>query len=103
MNVLDRLARTLAPLVGTTRLQFIALLGLCAAYLQGGFTKLFDFNAAVDETRSFGVPFASAAAAATIVTELVGPALVLSGIYRWLGALCLAGFKPVARFPANAT
>ena len=67
----------------------------------GGLTKLFDFNAAVAETQNFGLPFAAAATAATIVTELAGSALILTGIYRWLGALWLAGFTLFATFVAN--
>ena len=101
MNLLDRLALTIKPLVATRPVHFIALLGLCAAYIQGGLTKLFDFNAAVAETQGFGLPFAAAATAATIVTELAGSALILTGIYRWLGALWLAGFTLFATFAAN--
>ncbi len=101
MNLLDRLARAIGSLVATRPVHFIALLGLCAAYIQGGLTKLFDFNAAVAETQSFGLPFAAAATAATIVTELAGSALILTGIYRWLGALWLAGFTLFATFVAN--
>jgi len=59
------------------------------------------FNAAVAETQSFGLPFAAAATAATIVTELAGSALILTGLYRWLGALWLAGFTLFATFVAN--
>jgi uncharacterized membrane protein YphA (DoxX/SURF4 family) len=88
-------------LIGTSPVQFIALLGLCAAYIQGGLTKLIDFNAAVAETHSLGVPFAAAATGATIATELAGSALILTGIYRWLGALWLAGFTLIATFLAN--
>jgi uncharacterized membrane protein YphA (DoxX/SURF4 family) len=101
-NVLDRVARAIAPAVASSPTTFVALLGLCAAYLQGGLTKLFDFDAAVAETQSFGVPFAPAAAGATIVTELVGSALILSGVYRWFGALWLAAFTLIATFLANA-
>ena len=101
MTLLDRLARAIGPFVATRQVHFIALLGLCAAYIQGGLTKLLDFNAAVAETQSFGLPFAAAATAATIVTELAGSALILTGIYRWLGALWLAGFTLFATFAAN--
>jgi uncharacterized membrane protein YphA (DoxX/SURF4 family) len=97
----DLLARAIDPLVATWPVHFIALLGLCAAYIQGGLTKLFDFNAAVAETQSFGLPFAAAATAATIVTELAGSALIVTGIYRWLGALWLAAFTLFATFVAN--
>ena len=101
MNLLDRLAGPIASLVATRPVHFIALLGLCAAYIQGGVDKLFDFNAAIAETHSFGLPFAAAATAATIVTELAGSALILTGVYRWLGALWLAGFTLLATFVAN--
>jgi uncharacterized membrane protein YphA (DoxX/SURF4 family) len=101
MNLLDRLAGAIGSLVATRPVHFIALLGLCAAYIQGGLTKLFDLNAAVAETQSFGLPFAAAATAATIITELAGSALILTGSYRWLGALWLAGFTLCATFVAN--
>jgi uncharacterized membrane protein YphA (DoxX/SURF4 family) len=98
---LDRLTRAIARIIATPPVHFIALLGLCAAYIQGGVTKLFDFNAAIAETQSFGLPFAPAATVATIVTELAASALILTGIYRWLGALWLAGFTLMATFVAN--
>jgi XapX domain-containing protein len=79
----------------------VALLGLCAAYLQGGLQKLFDFGAAVSEAHHFGLPAAPLVAAATIVTELGGSFLVLSGLYRWIGALGLSGFTLIATFVAN--
>ena len=53
------------------------------------------------EAQHFGLPFAPVIAGATIVTELVGAALILSGAYRWIGALWLAGFTLVATFVAN--
>jgi len=100
-NLLDRLARAIEPVVATRPVHAIALLGLCAAYIQGGLAKVHDFSAAVAETQSFGLPFAAAATAATIVTELAGSALILTGIYRWLGALWLAGFTLFATLAAN--
>jgi len=100
-NLLDRIALAMEPVFATRAVYFIALLGLCGAYIQGGLQKLVDFNAAVAETQAFGLPYAAVATAATIVTELVGSALILSGIYRWLGALCLAVFTLFATFVAN--
>ena len=97
----DRLARTIHRLATVPAIRFIALLGLCAAYLQGGLVKLLDFGGAVAEAQHFGLPFAPVIAAATIVTELAGSALVLSGVYRWLGALWLAAFTLIATFVAN--
>jgi uncharacterized membrane protein YphA (DoxX/SURF4 family) len=100
VSLLDRLARALAPFIATPPVHFIALLGLCAAYIQGGLDKLLDFNAAIAEVQHFGLPFATATAGATIVTELAGSALILTGVYRWLGALWLAGFTLIATFVA---
>ena len=101
MTLPDRLTRALASFIATPPVRFIALLGLCAAYIQGGLDKVLDFNAAIAEAQHFGMPFATASAGATIFTELVGSALILTGVYRWLGALWLAGFTLIATFVAN--
>jgi XapX domain-containing protein len=100
-GLLDRVALAIYPAATTSAIRLIALLGLCAAYLQGGLVKLVDFASAVTEAQHFGLPFAPAIAGATIVTELVGSALILSGVYRWLGALWLGGFTLIATFIAN--
>lgn len=85
-----------APWIGR-----LALLALCAAYIQGGLNKLLDWPGAVAEAVHFGLPLPALVVAATIVTELAGSALVVSGRLRWLGALGLAGFTLVATFVAN--
>jgi uncharacterized membrane protein YphA (DoxX/SURF4 family) len=96
-----RVARIVYPLAAKPAVRFVALLGLCAAYLQGGLVKLLDFRGAVAEAEHFGLPGASAIAAATIVTELAGSALILTGVYRWIGALWLGTFTLIATFVAN--
>jgi XapX domain-containing protein len=101
IDLIEGLARFIYPVATKRAIRFIALLGLCAAYLQGGLDKLLAFNNAVAEAQHFGLPFAPAIAGATIVTELVGSALILSGAYRWIGALWLAGFTLIATFVAN--
>jgi uncharacterized membrane protein YphA (DoxX/SURF4 family) len=83
-------------------LRWIALLLLCAAYLQGGLVKLFDFPSAIAEMQHFGLSPAGPLAAATIVLELGASAMILSGIGRWLGALALAAFTLAASFLANS-
>jgi XapX domain-containing protein len=98
---IDRVEQVIYPLAAAPVIRFIALLGLCAAYLQGGLVKLLDFGGAVAEAQHFGLPFATVIAGATIVTELAGSALILSGVYRWVGALGLAGFTLIATFVAN--
>jgi uncharacterized membrane protein YphA (DoxX/SURF4 family) len=81
--------------------RWLALLGLCAAYLQGGFDKATDFAGALAELNHFGIAPAAPIAIATVVVELGASLLVLTGFYRWLGALTLAGFTLFATFVAN--
>ncbi len=81
--------------------RWLALLLLCAAYLQGGLNKLLDFGGAVGEMRHFGLAPAAPLAAAVIVCELGAAAMVLSGRLRWLGAAWLALFTVAASFIAN--
>ncbi|MET0541671.1 MAG: DoxX family protein [Variovorax sp.] len=77
-------------------LRWIALLLLCAAYLQGGLVKLFDFSGAVAEMQHFGLAPAAPMAAATIALELGASLMILLGLWRWLGALALAAFTLAA-------
>ncbi|MFS2204699.1 DoxX family protein [Variovorax sp. Varisp36] len=81
-------------------LRWIALLLLCAAYLQGGFNKAMDFGSAIAEMNHFGVSPAAPMAAAVIVLELGASVLILTGFYRWLGAVVLAAFTLFATFVA---
>jgi uncharacterized membrane protein YphA (DoxX/SURF4 family) len=77
-------------------LRWVALLLLCAAYLQGGLTKAFDWPGALGEMQHFGLTPAAPFAAAVIALELGASALVLTGWWRWLGALALAAFTLAA-------
>jgi uncharacterized membrane protein YphA (DoxX/SURF4 family) len=54
MHALEsRLAAIARPVSGAPVLYFTALLGLCAAYLQGGLNKLTDFPSAIGEMTHF--------------------------------------------------
>jgi uncharacterized membrane protein YphA (DoxX/SURF4 family) len=88
-------------MLGSVTVGRLALLALCAAYLQGGLAKSFDFASAVAEMQHFGLAPAAPLAVLTIVLELGAPLLILTGIYRWAGALALAGFTLAATFVAN--
>ncbi len=79
----------------------VALVAICAPYLQGGATKALDFDGAVLEVAQYGLWPASPIAALTILTEIGGPFLILSGYLRWLGAFWLAAFTLAATFAAN--
>jgi len=83
------------------QIQRVALLLLCAAYLQGGIDKAWDFHGAVAETMHFGLPMPTLVTALTIVIELGASVLIIAGFYRWMGAVVLAVFTLAATFLAN--
>lgn len=82
-------------------MHWLALLLLCAAYLQGGLNKLLDFGSAVGEMQHFGLQPAAPLAILVIAGELGAAAMILSGRLRWLGAAWLALFTVAASFIAN--
>jgi uncharacterized membrane protein YphA (DoxX/SURF4 family) len=92
--------RLLADAVSAPAVRTAALLALCAAYIQGPLTKIFDFGGAIAEMEHFGLHPAPVFAVAVIVFELTASALVVSGMLRWVGALALAGFTVLATFIA---
>ena len=96
-----KLAALIRPVFATPWVRWIALLGLCAAYLQGGLVKATDFPGAIAEMQHFGLAPAALFAIAVIVLELGASLMILTGFYRWLGALALAGFTLMATFMAN--
>jgi DoxX len=65
--------------IATPAVRWLALLGACAAYLQGGLDKALDLAGAINELRHFGIAPAAPMAITTIITELVGSALILTG------------------------
>src|ERR1700723_1287646 len=94
--VFDLLSRLATPAV-----RWVALLGLCGAYLQGGIVKLTDVNGAVAEMSHFGLSPAMPLAIAVIAFELIASVAILTGYWRWLGALALGAFTVAATFMAN--
>jgi uncharacterized membrane protein YphA (DoxX/SURF4 family) len=79
----------------------LARLGLCSAYLLGGVVKLANFPAAAAEQAHFGLNPGWLWAAAAIVIELGGSALVISGRLVWLGAGALGVLTAIATLVAN--
>ncbi|AOF92708.1 doxX family protein (plasmid) [Sinorhizobium sp. RAC02] len=96
----QRAAKVCAPFIISHPVRLLALLGLCAAYIQGSLMKLFDFNSAIAEMEHFGLTPAAPFAAAVIFFELVCSAMVLTGFCRWIGALALSAFTLMATFIA---
>lgn len=86
----------LARVVGSPITRRVSLLALCAAYIQGPLTKIFDFNGALAEMDHFGLRPAAFFAVTVIAFELMASAMVVSGFLRWAGALALAGFTLLA-------
>ena len=87
--------------LGSSPVGWLAMLAICAAYLQGGLQKAADLHAATAEMQHFGLSPAQPFALATIALELLAPAMILLGYYRWLGALGLGAFTLAATFLAN--
>ena len=81
---------------------FLARLALVGAYLIGGAVKLTDFPTAVAEQAHFGIHPPALWAALTILVELLGPMLILSRRFVWLGAGMLGVFTVAAAVAANA-
>jgi uncharacterized membrane protein YphA (DoxX/SURF4 family) len=79
----------------------VARIALTGAYLIGGVTKLLDFPAAVLEQEHIGLHPGTLWAALTIMVELVGPVLIISGRLVWLGAGVLGIFTAIAAVLAN--
>lgn len=86
------LADLARPVLTRAPVEFLACLGLCAAYLQGGLVKATDFRGAVAEMVRYGLHPPRVMALAVIGLELAGSALILTGVLRWLGALALGAF-----------
>lgn len=78
----------------------LALAALCSPYVQGALVKIGDFPGALAEMAHFGLDPPGLFAPAVIVFELLMSGLVVSGVFRWLGALALAGFTLAATFIA---
>jgi uncharacterized membrane protein YphA (DoxX/SURF4 family) len=87
---------SLARIVASPVTRTVSLLALCAAYIQGPLTTIFDFTGALAEMDHFGLHPAAFFAVAVIVFELAASAMVVSGFLRWAGALALAGFTLLA-------
>ena len=87
--------------LATPALRWVALLGLCAAYLQGGIVKVANLTAAAAEMNHFGLSPAMPFAIAVIALEIAASVAILTGYWRWLGALALSAFTVGATFMAN--
>ena len=89
-----------APSTGWRVARWLALVLLCAAYLQGGIDKALDFPGAIGEMTHFGLAPPALFAALVIALELGASLAILTGVLRWAGAVALALFTLDATFLA---
>ncbi len=76
--------------------------GLVAPFAISAIAKLLHWPGAVTEAGALGFSAPAAVAAATIATQAVGSALVLTDRWCWLGAGILAVFTALATLVAHA-
>ena len=79
----------------------LVTLMLCSAFAVSGITKALHFDAATAEMEQLGLPLPALAAALTILVQLGGSAMVVSGYTAWLGAIALAGLVLAATMLAH--
>ena len=98
---LTAIAARFAQRLHAPAVRWLLLLAICAAYIQGGLVKALNVEGAIAEMAHFGLQPAALFAVLVTLLELAASALILSGFYRWLGALALAGFTLMATLMAN--
>lgn len=74
---------------------------LTLPYWMSGFAKLADWKGAVAEVDALGLKPAALIAGSTIVVQLSGSLLIVSGWVAWLGAGVLAVFTGIATVTAH--
>jgi transmembrane protein len=79
-------------LLASRPFRILARIVLTFVFWSSGLAKLIDFPAATAEMEQFSLTLAGPVAAAVIVVQLGGSALVISGRLAWLGAGALAVF-----------
>jgi uncharacterized membrane protein YphA (DoxX/SURF4 family) len=79
----------------------LARIALTGAYILGGITKLLNFPAAVAEQEHFGFHPGWVWACLAITVELIGPLLIITGRWVWLGAGALGVLTAIASIAAN--
>ena len=93
--------RWIGAILGWPALLPISRAALVSAFLIGGIQKAIDFPGAIAEQAHFGLQPAWLWAAAAVIVELGGSALVIFGRWAWLGAGGLGVLTAVAMLTAN--
>lgn len=89
--------QSLTPLAEPTITGIFLRFLLCSAYVWSGVTKLLDFNGTAKHfANRFRLPAPRAAVALTIVVQLVGSAMIITGWHASIAAIMLAVFTMAA-------
>ncbi|MGK9050143.1 DoxX family protein [Neorhizobium sp. CSC1952] len=81
-----------SAITSATWFGYLARIVLTFMFWGSGLSKIIDFQAGVGEMAHFGLEPAALFNIATIVTQLVGSALIILNRWTWLGAGALAVF-----------
>jgi transmembrane protein len=86
------LSNPINALTSSTWFGYLARIVLTFGFWGSGLSKLIDFQGGVAEMAQFGLEPAVAFNIATIITQLVGSALIILNRWTWLGAGALGVF-----------
>jgi len=70
--------------------------GLAVVFFYAGADKLWHWKESLDEVAALGLPVPRLFVTITVVTQIVGAGMVVTGIFASLGAVVLAGFTTLA-------
>ena len=70
--------------------------GLAVVFFYAGADKLWHWKESLDEVAALGLPVPRLFVTITVVTQIVGAGMVVTGIFAGLGAVVLAGFTILA-------
>jgi len=79
----------------------VLLFLLCGPYIYWGTTRLLDVEAGINEMEAYGLLPSAPLSAVAILIQLGASVMVVTGFWRWIGALSLAAFTLVAALIAH--
>lgn len=81
--------------------QSVLLFLLCGPYIYWGVTRLLDIDAGIKEMEAYGLLPPAPLSAVAILIQLGASVMVVTGFWRWIGALSLAAFTLAAALIAH--
>ncbi|WP_454858837.1 DoxX family membrane protein [Rhizobium binxianense] len=82
-------------------IQSVLLFLLCGPYIYWGITRLLDVEAGINEMEAYGLLPPAPLSAVAILIQLGASVMVVTGFWRWIGALSLAAFTLAAALIAH--